>query len=72
MRLVHGLPYWVVLRKLDELNNARRRFEKAMDEDIKQKADLEFADCYDWLVTHDVPIYYEEEPKLWTLRLFID
>lgn len=67
-RLVYGLPYWVVVLKLDKLNNTRRLFEEATDEDIKRKADVEFADCYDWLIAHDVLIYYDKKPKLWVLR----
>ena len=69
MRLIHGLPYWAVIWKLDALNNARRTFEEAASEDVKREADMVFACCYDWLVDRGVPIYYDEKPKLWILRL---
>lgn len=66
-RFVCGLSYWVVIWKLDTLNNARRLFEEATDEDVRRKADREFADCYDWLVVRDIPIYYDKGAKLWML-----
>ena len=70
MRLVNGISYWAVIIKLDKLNKARRVFEETTDEEIRQKADLDFAQCYDWLTACDVPIYYDKGPKLWLLRLF--
>jgi hypothetical protein len=69
MRFVYGLPYWVVIWKLDTLNNARRMFEEAVNEEARERANLVFADCYDWLVDRGVSIYYDEKPKLWLLRL---
>ena len=50
---------------LDKLNNAKRTYEHATDEHEKQEADSMFADCYDWLTTHHIPIYYDHESNLW-------
>lgn len=68
MRLVHGVSYWAVVVKLDKLNKARRVFEETTDEGIRRKADVEFAECYDWLMACNVSIDYEEGPQLWILR----
>ncbi|HTI15790.1 MAG TPA: hypothetical protein VL461_14700, partial [Dictyobacter sp.] len=61
----------IVLLKLDELNEARRIYEETTDEGLKAWADVEFADCYDWLVSHDILFYYDREAKLW-LRITSD
>ena len=70
MRFVNDVSYWEVLVKLDKLNNSRRVFERSTDEDIRRIADLDFANCYDWLIAHNVPVCYDKGPKLWILRSF--
>jgi hypothetical protein len=60
---------WDVLIMLDRMNRARRVYEQVSDEDMKRKMDVLFADCYDYLVNRGVPIYYDEKPGLWLLRL---
>lgn len=70
MRLVHGVSYWEVVVKLDKLNKARRVFEETTDEKTRQKADIDFAECYGWLVACNVPLYFDEGPQLWILRPF--
>ncbi len=68
-KFIADVPYWRVICQLDRLNNARRLFENTTDEEVRRKADVEFADCYDWLVTQNVAIYYDKGPELWLLRL---
>ncbi len=70
MRFVNDVSYGEVLVKLDKLNNSRRVFERSTDEDIRRIADLDFANCYDWLIAHNVLVCYDEGPKLWILRSF--
>lgn len=69
MKTVYDVPYWQVVRKLDTLNHARRRYEQAADEEARQQADVLFTECYDWLTAREVPISYDPGPKLWLPRL---
>jgi hypothetical protein len=61
---------WDVLLMLDRMNKALRVYEQENDESKKQEMDRLFADCYDWLVNRGIPVYYDEKPKLWLLRLY--
>ena len=54
---------------LDKLNNAKRTYDQTTNQHEKQQADRTFADCYDWLTTHHIPIYYDQESNLWLRSL---
>jgi hypothetical protein len=69
MRYTYGLVCWDVLLMLDRMNRALRIYERVNDESVKREMDVLFANCYDYLVNRGVPIYYDEKPKLWLLRL---
>ena len=69
MRYTYGLTCWDVLLMLDRMNAALRVYRQASDEDVKRKMDVLFANCYDYLVNRGVPIYFDEKPGLWLLRL---
>ena len=59
-----SVPFTVFIM-LDRLNQAKRVYDQTADEDEKRQADSMFADCYDWLTTHHIPIYYDHESNLW-------
>jgi hypothetical protein len=58
-----------VLLMVGRMNEALRVYKQVSDEDVRRKMDVLFADCYDYLVNRGVPIYYDEKPGLWLLRL---
>jgi hypothetical protein len=58
---------WKAVIELGKLNDARRQYEEAANEEVKQLADTAFADCYDRLVSCGVPIYFDHQAKLWLL-----
>lgn len=56
-----------VLLHLDKMNRALRTYWQAISEEERQIADVAFANCFDWLVSHGVLIYYDVKPGLWLL-----
>ncbi|MBV9227935.1 MAG: hypothetical protein JOZ18_01385 [Chloroflexi bacterium] len=59
-----SVPFSVLIM-LDKLNKAKRIYDQATDENERREADTMFADCYDWLTNHHIPIYYDQESNLW-------
>lgn len=70
MKYAYGLTCWDVLLMLGRMNDALRVYRQVSDENVRRKMDVLFADCYDYLVNRGVPIYYDEKPGLWLLRLY--
>jgi hypothetical protein len=68
MEGAQGLGYWTAVMLLDRMNSALHRFQRAEDEDARQEADVRFADHYDALVEHGVPIRYDPGLGLWMLN----
>ena len=69
MKYSYFVVGWDVLLMLDRMNRARRVYEQTSDEKVRQEMDVLFANCYDYLVNRGVPIYFDEKPGLWLLRL---
>ena len=68
MEGAQSLGYWTVVVLLDRMNSALHCFQRAEDEDVRQEADVRFADHYDALVEHGVPIRYDPGLGLWMLN----
>src|SRR5437870_5503724 len=51
---------------LDRMHKAKRvHHSLLLDEARRQEADTTFANCYDWLIEHDVPFQYDTHLGLW-------
>lgn len=54
-----------IIVMLDKLNNAKRLYNEATNEEERQKANRIFADCYDWLTNQHIAITYDNALHLW-------
>lgn len=51
--------------KLEQMNDALRRYENARTRSEKNQADQEFSDCYDWFNATCIPFYFDETNHTW-------